>query len=146
MPVFCHRCTALLLVILVTGCAEPGLDLGEFGTVSGRVTHRDSPLEKGLVTFNCPASGQVATARIQPDGTYVMKLGEREGLPLGEYKISIRPPLARSQEHLRRANVPKPEGDDPDYEIPQKFRFETSSGLVRTVASGDNKFDFDLGE
>ena len=146
MPAFCRRFAAMLLVTSVAGCAESGIDLGDFATVSGRVTHAGAPLKEGLVTFNCPASGQVATAKIQPDGTYVMKLGERDGLPLGEYKVSIRPPLTRSQEHFRRANVPKPNGDDGGFEIPQKFRFETSSGLVRMVESGSNSFDFDLGE
>ena len=136
-----------LTVLCLFGCTDQGVDLGQFGRVSGRVTHHGIALQKGIITFNCPDSGQVATVDIQPDGTYVMKLGDREGLPLGKYKVSVRPPLARSQEHFRRPGSAQPQDNvDSDYEIPVKFRFETSSRLTAAVEEGDNTFNFDLSD
>ena len=127
------------MCLALCGCQESGIDLGEFGTVHGRVTYKGLTLNEGMITFNCPASGQVATADIQSDGTYAMNLGQREGIPLGDYQISIRPPLAKL-----RSRPGSQDSDEDSREIPEKYRFETSSGFSATVQSGDNEFDFNM--
>ena len=86
----------------------------------------------------------MATATIQGDGSYTMRLGQREGLPLGDYKVYVRPPLPGSQEHFRRRNVAAPADSGTSTKIPEKYQFESSSGLTASVKSGENKFDFDL--
>ena len=129
-------------ILGITGCADSGIDLGPFGDVSGRVTLEGTALSEGLITFHCPDSGQVAVASIQPNGTYEMYLGKRKGLPVGQYKVAVKPPLPK-----RPTQTPgtAPSRDvNRQSNIPDKYRFETSSGLTASVVEGDNQFEFDL--
>lgn len=130
---------------LLVGCGPQGPDLGPFGLVSGSVSYQGKPISQGMITFQCPQSGQVATANLQSDGSYAMRLNDRDGLPLGDYRICIRPPLTVNQESdpskMRRNNLYDPTVSK---DIPMKYRYEHSSGLTATVEEGDNRFDFDL--
>jgi hypothetical protein len=146
MPILSHRlCLILCGWTFLLGCGSGGLDLGPFGLVSGTVTCEGEPISQGMVTFHCFESGQVATANLDQDGSYTMRLDDRDGLPVGEYKVCIRPPLTVQQEgktnQRLRNNLYDPKISK---DIPMKYRYENSSGLVETVQAGDNRFDFDL--
>ena len=136
-----------MLLIILSGCSKKtGIDLGEFGLVAGTVTHDGNSVKEGMITFHSPSSGQVATAPVR-EGKYAMFLQGKRGLPLGDYVVSVRPPLARSQEHFRRQTANPGNANANRYpDIPEKYRYESSSGLTATVVSGKNNFDFDLAE
>ena len=133
---------SLLLSLGCVGCAEKGIDLGPFGDVSGRVTLDGAALSEGLITFHCPASGQVAVGSIQPDGTYEMYLGQRKGLPVGQYKVAVKPPLPKRP--TQTPGTAPSRNVNRQSNIPEKYRFETSSGLTASVVEGDNQFEFDM--
>ena len=130
---------------LLAGCGPQGPDLGPYGLVSGQITYQGTPISKGMITFHSHHSGQVATANLESDGSYSMKLAGRDGLPIGEYQICIRPPLTAQQgsdpSMRRRNNLYDPTIST---DIPMKYRYESSSGLDAQVLEGDNRFDFDL--
>jgi hypothetical protein len=132
-------------ILLLTGCGPQGPDLGPFGLVSGRVTYEGKPIALGMITFNSPQTGHVATADLEPDGSYTMRLNDRDGLPLGHYNICVRPPLTVQHEtdpsKVRRNNLYAPTISK---DIPMKYRFENSSGLEATVQEDENLFDFNL--
>ena len=98
-----------------------------------------------MITFNCQQSGQVATANLEPDGSYAMRLNNRDGLPLGEYMVCIRPPLTVQQEgdpsKMHRNSLYDPSVSK---DIPMRYRRESTSGLAAIVVKGDNQFNFDL--
>ncbi len=148
MPSHTPQLKAFLLglaILVLGGCGPQGPDLGPFGPVSGKVTYQGKPVAKGMITFSSPQSGQSATANLNSDGTYVMELNDRNGLPVGTYKICIRPPLTAKNEtdpsKMRRNNLYDPEVSK---DIPMKYRYESTSGLEETVVESENKFDFDM--
>jgi hypothetical protein len=132
-------------ILLLPGCGPQGPDLGPFGLVSGRVTYEGKPIAQGMITFNSPQTGHVATADLEPDGSYEMSLNKREGLPIGEYKVSIRPPLTAQHEtdpsKMRRNNLYDPTLSK---DIPMKYRYESSSGYTAIVVEGENVYDFNM--
>ena len=137
-----------LFVSLLPGCGGGGIDLGPFGAVRGQVTYKGKPVTEGLITFNSPKSGQAAIVGLQADGTYRMQLGDRDGLPVGEYNVYVRPPRpdakARAQMHDLNNSPPSKPKTYPN--IPKRYRLETTSGLRAVVNEGDNTFDFKLVE
>ena len=141
------RLTVVLVCGLAAGCNR-GVDLGPFGDVYGQVTFRGQPVPEGAITFTCPETGQSATEPLGPDGTYRMGLGDREGLPVGEYQVYVRPPVLTMEEraavHHQPAAAGRPAKTYPF--LPLKYRSEETSGLTATVEEGNNVFDFDLGK
>ena len=132
-------------MFLLLGCGPKGPDLGPFGLVQGKVTYRGQPVTQGMITFNCPATGHVGTANLDDSGSYKMSLNGRDGLPLGDYVISIRPPLtAQSDAHPSqqvRNNLYDP---SISIDIPMRYRYESSSGFKAQVTKGENNFDFEM--
>ena len=113
--------------------------------MSGAVTFKDMPVSQAMITFNCPQTGHVATANLQLDGSYEMSLNNRKGLPIGEYMVSIRPPLTAQHEmdpsKMRRNNLYDPTLSK---DIPMKYRYESSSGYTANVVEGKNVYDFKM--
>lgn len=74
----------LLACVFSIGCGS-----GHVG-VSGKVTFPDgSPLTKGEVTFQ--QGTFAASGKVQPDGTYTIgSLGVKDGLPKGEYVVTVK--------------------------------------------------------
>ena len=127
------------------GCDPQGPDLGPFGQVSGRVTHKNKPVTNATITFTCPKSGQVATADLQLDGTYTMRLNGREGLPVGKYLAYLLPDLVKMKKgETDFSRDRSPYNPDIAPEIAMKYRDESSSGFTAEVVEGKNRFDFDL--
>jgi len=83
----------LVLCAAVVGCGYP--------RVTGRVVFPDdSHLDRGTVVFE--NAHNTATGDIQPDGSYSMTCKEKEGVPYGTYRLSIRDEdETRSRVHSR---------------------------------------------
>ncbi len=135
----------VLICLDATGCRR-GPDLGPFGDVSGKVTFTGKPVAEGAITFTSTGSGQSATIPLRPDGSYTARLGERDGLPVGEYRVYIRPPvLTQEQRAAKHHQSAAGEGRPKTYPmIPQKYRSEATSELSVTVKEEDNVFGFDM--
>jgi hypothetical protein len=133
---------------VLSGCRAERVDLGPFAQISGRVTFRSEPVTKGMITFHCLDSGQVATVQLRADGSYQMQLDGRPGLPVGHYMVCVRPPLPDSMAStkLRPGNTELEDeaGEGPD--IPLKYHYESTSGLTAEVMAGENWFDFELAD
>ncbi len=102
--------------------------------VSGKVTHKGTPIKRGQIGFEEPNTGYSDTAEVGEGGTYTLKL------PDGEYRVWVEPPLVL-------ANPQDPDGgsvygkaDD----IPKKYVDMERSGLSAAVSATSVTFDFDM--
>ena len=104
-------------------------------TISGKVMMNGSPLSKGTVSFHPVAGGPVATGTIQSDGTFNVQTATKEGLPPGEYKVTV------------VATDPPPPGDDENpgtlLTAPEFGRID-STPLSFNVEAGANDFEFSV--
>jgi len=94
--------------------------------VSGTVTLNGVPLTHGTLQFH-PARGAIGYATIQEDGSYSAHLGNQEGLPAGDYTVTV---------HA------KTEGGASM--VPPKYTDPKLSDKKVTVADGDVEFNIDL--
>ncbi|HTN76803.1 MAG TPA: carboxypeptidase regulatory-like domain-containing protein [Pirellulaceae bacterium] len=115
-------------LLILAGC-DNGPKLGE---VSGKVTLDGQPI-KGLEVSFVPtvaALGTTAIGYTQADGTYTLHYpGDRQGAPVGEYKVSI---AGGETDGESGAAV----------QIPAKYNQQ--SELTVEVKSGKNTHDFVL--
>lgn len=127
-------------LLLVAGCGGSDEDLGP---VSGRITLDGEPLVGATVEFDLDPgatrygkmSGSSSYGKTDDSGAYTLEsTPERSGAPIGKniVRISTREVTvdAEGKEVIHPERLPP--------------RFNTASELVREVAPGSNKFDFDL--
>jgi hypothetical protein len=139
---YAHRAPRVLatmipgvLIVTLAGCG------GEYdSTVTGAVKLDGNVVPTGTVTFAPQSSGPTAFSLIAPDGQYSLKTGREEGLPPGQYVVSITahamPATLRSKD-----GGPAPLGKTitPDW-----YRDPATSGLSFEVKPGDNELDLSL--
>jgi hypothetical protein len=86
-------CLVLLILVsfLTSGC-EDGANQPT-AIVIGHVYYKNRPLTSGIIVFSPDAErgckGELATADIQPDGSYSLKTNNRQGAPIGWHRITI---------------------------------------------------------
>jgi len=129
---FIKSFSAILLMTAAVGCSssEPR------GTVKGKVTLDGSPLSSGVVTF-MSSEGYAATGDIGPDGGFSLA-GE---LPPGSYVVSVAPPALTQAPGTDGAPA---EAQIERTPIPNVYWNETTSGLVKEVADGENDVAIEL--
>jgi hypothetical protein len=146
--------TAILgSIVLLTclGCDDPGLPRRY--PVSGKVTYKGTPVEKGRISFvpetaeGRPASGQVE------NGQYTLTtLAPNDGAIPGKYKVTV---LAQEidtsemqaiakggQFHHDKAFAKATKAAKPL--VPSKYSLVETSGLEREIKAQSNSLDFDL--
>lgn len=108
--------------------------------VSGVVKLDGNVVPFGTVTFSPQGTGPTAYGQIQSDGAYQLRTGREEGLPSGQYAVTVAanepPALARSKDGGPAA-LGKPI-------TPEWYRDSANSGLSFTVKEGANKIDLEL--
>ena len=125
----------LPLCLAAAGCERPAT----LGKVHGKVTHQGQPVTAGTVVFRSDR-GVNMNAPIDAEGQYRVSMAKGVGLPPGEYRVAVAPPLLDLPIGAIKA-PPKP----PEYpQLPKKFRQPDTSGLVLTVKEGDNEFNIEL--
>jgi hypothetical protein len=124
-----------VIVVALAGCGGP-----YNATVSGVVMLDGSKLNRGTVAYHPVAGGPPAYARIAEDGSYSMRTGREEGLPSGEYEVTVvaNQPPAEKQSKL---GGPPPPGKPI---TPPWYRTKQTSGLRFTVESGENEINLEL--
>jgi hypothetical protein len=108
--------------------------------VSGTATLDGSPLPRGTVSFNPSQPGPASYGVILSDGKYLIKTGREEGLPSGEYTVTV---VAREE------SIP----DDSGKGLPPKagktitppwYLSKATSTLKFTVEPGSSEINLEL--
>jgi hypothetical protein len=106
--------------------------------VSGQVRFRGGkPLTAGLIEFAPTDGGPAARGRLNPDGTFTLRTGDRPGAVAGKHQVVVLPMAVvdgAPAGHKHKAAVVHP----------KHARFETS-GLTATVVAGpDNHISLEV--
>jgi hypothetical protein len=118
------------------GCGGDRVPLAE---VEGKVLYRGKPLAFGRVLFQ-PASGPVAVAKIQADGTFRVATYEHgQGAIIGKNRVQIR----CYQSDAPGAAEPV-EGTKDKLLIPRKYTDVATSGLAVEVKEDNPPVLFEL--
>ena len=124
------------LICLCLGCGAA--DSVTIAPVDGKVMFEGAPVTEGVVTFEDPVKGFAASGLIQPDGTFKLRSDRGNGIPTGNYKVTVNPPSTGQP----RPDQPAPKRDFPN--IPEKYRNAKTSGLLKRVLDGENSFELKL--
>jgi hypothetical protein len=140
MPFGRFSCWMAFLVVLNLGC---GSDPDSRTPVSGKVFFKGAPLKRGTIVFSPDerrgGRGELARAEIQPDGSFSLKTGDREGAVAGWHRVTI-----------VAVEVMVDPGGELDFTehrslVPLKYRDPELSGLDYQVEPGkENHIDFHL--
>ena len=113
----------------ILGC---NMGASPLASVDGAVTLNGKPIPDGSIVM-VNDQGSIATAALQPDGSYSLKC------PPGTYLVAVTPPPAPDP------LAPKVTGTPPKrIDIPRSYLDVGTSGLSAEIKEGGNKFDFDL--
>jgi hypothetical protein len=136
----CGRLSCMLVgLVLAGGCSRANV-----GHLAGRVTLDGQPMREGTIVFQDLTRGISVNATLQPDGTYVARTYDRDGLPPGSYQVAITPrKFGDGQTPLVEA--PPTQAAPPVTAIPAKYQDVATSGLTATIQAGSNPaFNFAL--
>src|SRR6266851_8212215 len=90
MPFGRFSCWMACFVVLTLGC---GSDPDSPTPVRGKVYFKGTPLKRGTIVFSPDerrgGRGDLARAEIQPDGSFSLKTGDREGAVAGWHRVTI---------------------------------------------------------
>lgn len=147
---------ALPLAMVLSGCGDD-TGLAKRYPVSGKVTYKGVPLEKGLISF-IPGdpNGRAATGQIENGSYTLMTQDPGDGAFPGQYSVTV---AAKTADFTKAGADAKKKGATSAYipqdftakankdaknAVPDKYGLPTSSPLKADVKSSSNKFDFDL--
>jgi hypothetical protein len=108
-------------------------------TVKGVVKLDGNVVPRGTVSFTPHGRGLAACGLIQCDGAYQLHTGREEGLPPGQYTITVAAnelPTTQGKD-----GGPPPVGKAI---TPAWYRNPTTSGLTFDMTPGDNEFNLEL--
>ena len=132
---FCAGSFLLVAFVGMTGCG------GTYdSSVSGVVTLDGNPVPRGTVAFQPMSGGPAAYAPIQVNGDFTVRTGREDGLPSGEYDVTVtanEPPAIQQT----AAGGPPPPGKPI---TPAWYRIKETAGLRFTVEAGENEINLEL--
>src|SRR5262249_6321402 len=106
----------------------------------GKVTLDGSPLPRGVVAFQPVAGGPAAYASIDDAGKYAMYTGHDEGLPSGEYQVTVAANEPSAEKSSAKGGPPPPG----KLITPVWYRTKETSGLKYSVQRGKNEINLEL--
>jgi hypothetical protein len=109
-------------------------------TAHGIVTLDGKAVPRGTVSFQPVSGGPAAYAMIGDDGSYSIRTGREQGLPSGDYQVSVTANEAPAAAHSANGGPPAPGKAI----TPAWYRMKETSGLKYTVARGKNEINLDL--
>jgi hypothetical protein len=128
---------SLFIALAMTGCGPSGAPVGQ---VAGKVTFNGQPVTEGTVSFYNEKSAYAAEGLLGADGSYQIKT-DQGGLPVGEYVVSISPPMELGAPDPR---TPQTYVEKDVANIPKKYRDRSKPVLKATVTEGKNEHNFNL--
>ena len=126
----------LALIGLGTGLGCGG---GYESTVQGIVTLDSKTVPTGTVSFSPQSSGPAVFSLIDEQGHYKLRTGKSEGLPAGQYAVSIS--ATGPSTGKWSGSGPRPSGKPI---TPAWYANPSTSGLTFTVEPGDNEINLEL--
>jgi hypothetical protein len=122
-------------IMSLAGCGGP-YDATAYGVVSldGQVVPR------GTVAYHPVGGGPAAYARIEDDGSYLVRTGREEGLPSGEYEVTVTANEPAAMQQTAHGGPPPPGKAI----TPPWYRTRNTSGLKVAVQPGNNELNLDL--
>jgi len=123
----------LMLLATLVGCG------GTYdSTVSGTVTMDGNSVPRGTVAYHPSNGGPAAYALIESDGAYTIRTGREDGLPSGQYQVTV---ISNEPSVETKDGRPPPPGKAI---TPVWYKTKETSGLTFTVESGSNTIDLPL--
>ncbi len=141
MPLSCSKylSTLLLLGLVIGGCGGGAAD--DKAAISGKVTLKGQPLDRGTITFTSvdPSKPLMAGGQIQ-NGEY--RIPANQGLPAGRYRVRISSPVGGTEvspgEAPGESDILAEERIPPEWGVNSQQEVEIKPGQ-RTVS-----FDFNI--
>jgi len=136
--VFAALGVALVLSLVPAGCDSGGPVMGR---VSGTVTYKGKPIEKGTISFS-PTDGQrpSATGTIT-NGSYTLQTTEPgDGAVVGEYRVAFSD-IDSAQLNTDLPGMPVKVAKSA---LPKKYSNPGESGKTAKVDKGGNTINFEL--
>lgn len=126
----------LLCVLALHGCGEGTPDdQPDLGTVTGKVTMDDKPLEKATVTFEPVEGGRPSTGETDADGMYELQYSpSANGAKIGKHRVRVSTATTVSDDSGNDVNVAET--------VPDKYNKKTE--LEKEVKAGSNEIDLPL--
>jgi hypothetical protein len=142
---------------ILAGCGSDGL--GKRYSVSGQVSYKGTPVEKGEINFvpEDGANGRAAFGVIEGGSYSLTTLSDNDGAFAGKYKVTIRSKtvdysaaeeavkkkgmsfsVAMPQEYAAKANR------EAKSNVPSKYSIPSTSTLTAEVKEQSNQINFDL--
>ena len=123
-----------MFVVAMVGCGESGPAGPARFETTGVVLIDGTPVPEAQVVFYLPEHRVSRGAVTGDDGTFQVKAGTGNGLPVGDYKVAVRP---------------APEGDEVMFDIsrpdiPAQYRRKETSPLTASISNGDNHVEIKL--
>jgi hypothetical protein len=156
-PRITHLAGAFLVAVgslLIAGCSDD-TGLGTRYPVSGNVTYKNQPVEKGQISFipDDPKTGRPAQGFIE-NGRYTLTTAtDGDGALPGKYKVTIKSQDVDNTQVLetvikkggggRQGDIAKAASKAKNL-VPAKYQLTDTSGLEVTVEAKGNKLDFPL--
>lgn len=129
-----HR---IMLAALV--CALVGCENAYEASVNGMVTLDGSPVPSGVIAFFPKSGGPSAYARSDKSGYYTVYTGSEQGLPPGEYGVTV---VARDRPEKTHTETGAP---NPGKQLtPAWYKSAVHTPLSFEVQSGANDIDLEL--
>ena len=116
-----------VLGLFLAGCG------GSWATASGTVTLDGAPLKDGTVSFHPAGDGPTAYGTVK-DGAFTVSTGQRDGLPVGKYKVTISASTIPEEGTKERAKML----------TPPKYATAATTPLEADVTAGANTLKFEM--
>jgi hypothetical protein len=126
-------------LIISTICLAGGCGPSDWGYVEGVVTLGGEPIGPGTLVFEPVSTDQTRSgiAHFGEDGRYqLVSAGNKEGLPVGEYRIRVD---GKGEGSFGEERVGPPAASP----IPQEY-LQYRANLTATVESGSNTINLEL--
>lgn len=148
MSLFAKPPLPVLAMLLAAGVAAPGCTRPPAGPplvpIAGRVTLDGSPVTPGIVSF-FDAGLQGISATLDADGRYRVQTTRGDGLPAGEYRVTVTP-IEPAPDHDRpsmahEAFLPR---KPPRSTVPARYLSVETSPLRVSIAADAADVHFDM--
>lgn len=127
-----------LLIVIVVCSSTVGCGSQYDSQVYGTVTLDGIPLERGVIAYYPKKEGPTAHGVISTDGEYSVMTGRENGIPPGEYDVTV---VSNEKPNTSQDNGPP----SPGMKLtPEHLSDRKTTDLHYTVEPGNNQIDLSL--